>query len=316
VTQPLSPEALAWLRQSAAFGCVTSQVLINLLERAEALEARPQLGSRAALAQPEGGGPTLADVDELCVEFGFHYDDTQGESLEILQQMVAAAITRWGRLATLPAPEAELLVDMLNQGAIALDSLCNKIVGECRTVACLHRGGWIRGAEPVDPSVATCPELEKAAAMRRAATLLSQLSAPAPVVVPVVDRTERQRIVKRGIVAGYNLGHHHTVEGCWGDPDEVADDYAEEALQDLGDEPALVAVVYDAGDGITIHRASQAPEAWAVRRDMDCLALDGTWSYEPRTSSRTEEWLARHRFTSAEAAAHAIPFPQAGEVEA
>jgi hypothetical protein len=77
-----------------------------------------------------------------------------------------------------------LLVDRLNQGAIALDSLCNKIVnGECRTGWCLHRGGWIRGA--VDPSVATCPELEKAAAMRRAAALLQQLSAPAPAVVPV-----------------------------------------------------------------------------------------------------------------------------------
>ena len=79
-------------------------------------------------------------------------------------------------------------------------------------------------------------------------------------------------------------------------------------------EVAMVPVVYDAGDGISIHRASQAPEAWAVRRDMDCLALDGTWSYEPMPSSRTEEWLARHRFTSAEAAASAIPLPQAGEV--
>ena len=72
-------------------------------------------------------------------------------------------------------------------------------------------------------------------------------------------------------------------------------------------EVAMVPVVYDAGDGISIHRASQAPEAWAVRRDMDCLALDGTWSYEPMPSSRSEEWLARHRFTSAEAAANAIP---------
>ena len=78
--------------------------------------------------------------------------------------------------------------------------------------------------------------------------------------------------------------------------------------------PAVVPVVYDAGGGVTIHRTRQDPEAWAVRRDIDCLALDGTWSYEPKPSSRTEEWLARHRFASAEAAAHAIPLPQAGEV--
>jgi hypothetical protein len=147
-----------------------------------------------------GEGPNLADVDELCAEFGFHYDDTQQESLEILQQMVAAAITRWRAPtaqppAAQPAPpapevgEVGLLVDTLNQGAIAFDSLCNKIVnGECRTAACLHRGGWIRGAEPADPSVATCSELEKAAAMRRAATLLQRPPAPAPAVVPVSER--------------------------------------------------------------------------------------------------------------------------------
>ena len=38
MTQPLSPEAAAWLRQSAAFGCVTSQVLEHLLERVQALD--------------------------------------------------------------------------------------------------------------------------------------------------------------------------------------------------------------------------------------------------------------------------------------
>ena len=49
---------------------------------------------------------------------------------------------------------------------------------------------------------------------------------------------EQLRIVKAGIRAGYNLGHHHTVEGGWGDPDEVADDIAQETLDDLGPLPA------------------------------------------------------------------------------
>ena len=79
--------------------------------------------------------------------------------------------------------------------------------------------------------------------------------------------------------------------------------------------PAVVPVAYDAGGGITIHRTRQEPEAWAVRRDLDSLALDGTWDHEPAPSDRTQEWLARHRFASAEAAAHAIPLPQAGEGE-
>jgi hypothetical protein len=88
-----------------------------------------------------------------------------------------------------PAPEpGEVgeLVEILTQEAAILEARCNKIAnGECRTLVCLWRGGYIRGTESPDPSVATCPEIEKAVAKRRAATLLSQLSAPAPVVVPV-----------------------------------------------------------------------------------------------------------------------------------
>ena len=61
----------------------------------------------AATPAPEGPdadqaeGPNLADVDELCKEFGFHYADGEtwvlgyNDTLEILQQVIAAAITRW-----------------------------------------------------------------------------------------------------------------------------------------------------------------------------------------------------------------------------
>jgi hypothetical protein len=86
-----------------------------------------------------------------------------------------------------PEPgEVGELVEILTQEAAILEAHCNKIAnGECRTLACLRRGGYIRGTESPDSSVATCPELEKAVAKRRAATLLQQLSAPALVVVPV-----------------------------------------------------------------------------------------------------------------------------------
>jgi hypothetical protein len=42
VIEPLSPESLTRLRQAAAVGVVASQVLVNLLERVEALEAAQQ----------------------------------------------------------------------------------------------------------------------------------------------------------------------------------------------------------------------------------------------------------------------------------
>ena len=63
--------------------------------------------SRSALnAEPEGEGPSLADVDQLCAEFGFTYDD-QGESLEVLQDMICASLARWGHppaAASAPVP--------------------------------------------------------------------------------------------------------------------------------------------------------------------------------------------------------------------
>jgi hypothetical protein len=64
--------------------------------------------ARAALeAEPEGEGPTLADVDELCAEFGFHYDADQGETLEMLRDMISASLARWGHPpAAAPAPGA------------------------------------------------------------------------------------------------------------------------------------------------------------------------------------------------------------------
>jgi hypothetical protein len=83
-----------------------------------------------------------------------------------------------GRPGTPPAPEpgeVGVLVKMLTQEAAILEAYCNKIAnGECRTLACLQRGGYIRGTESPDSSAATCPELEKAVAKRRAATLLQQ----------------------------------------------------------------------------------------------------------------------------------------------
>jgi hypothetical protein len=54
----ITPETLAWLRQTAKFeGGVTAQVLLHLLERVEALEQRPMrrpTPEPAPVARPEG----------------------------------------------------------------------------------------------------------------------------------------------------------------------------------------------------------------------------------------------------------------------
>lgn len=42
-------------------------------------------------------------------------------------------------------------------------------------------------------------------------------------------------------------------------------------------------------------------DRWAVCWMGECLSADGTWSYEPRPSSREDDWLDAHRFTLATA---------------
>lgn len=71
---------------------------------------------------------------------------------------------------------------------------------------------------------------------------------------------------------------------------------------------------YGLADGTRVERAAQMDGAylWAVRRDGNCLGLDGHWSYEPLPSSRGDEWLALHRFPTAQAAIRALKQPRAG----
>lgn len=58
---------------------------------------------------------------------------------------------------------------------------------------------------------------------------------------------------------------------------------------------------YALPEGTRVERVAQTdrPHLWAVRRNGDCLGLDGHWSYEPLPNSRSKEWLALHRFKSA-----------------
>jgi hypothetical protein len=129
-----------------------------------------------------------ANLSALLVkECGLH---SPGSSTHDLLQRAAAMLVNYGlpaHPATPPAPkpgEVGELVEMLTQEAAILEANCNKIAnGECRTLACLQRGGYIRGTKSPDSSVATCLKLEKAVAKRRAATLLQRLTFPARLVV-------------------------------------------------------------------------------------------------------------------------------------
>ena len=58
------------------------------------LYAQPQASAAPDADQAEG--PSLDDVAELCTEFGFDLlDDNFSESLDVLRDMITAAITRW-----------------------------------------------------------------------------------------------------------------------------------------------------------------------------------------------------------------------------
>jgi hypothetical protein len=51
--------------------------------------------ARAALAQPEPQGPTLAEVDDLCAEHSFMYDGGD-EGLECVHALIVDALALWG----------------------------------------------------------------------------------------------------------------------------------------------------------------------------------------------------------------------------
>lgn len=80
------------------------------------------------------------------------------------------------------------------------------------------------------------------------------------------------------------------------------------ALQSQDREDAEV-TAYALPSGISVERSMQRDGSylWAVRDGFKkCLSKNGEWDYEPFPSSRTDEWLAAHRFTSAsEAIDHA-----------
>jgi hypothetical protein len=169
--------------------------------------------ARAVLkAEPQAERPSEKDLYDLAAEFDGDPVPAMRRALELwgpLQQVTPAP---GENLATppAPAPKAEPTDDAW------WHELINEIARVQHVAAGLGQGGQVDLAEAVK-------------------LWCHPATPPAPVAVPV---SERLRGVRAGIRAGYNLGHHHTVEGGWGDPDEVADDIAQETLDDIGLPPA------------------------------------------------------------------------------
>jgi hypothetical protein len=66
----IQPETLAWLRQTATLeSSVTAQVLLNLLERVEALERRPIPGSVELAAPSPPIKPRFPRPQQICEDF-------------------------------------------------------------------------------------------------------------------------------------------------------------------------------------------------------------------------------------------------------
>jgi hypothetical protein len=122
-------------------------------ERQDAIAA-----ARAALAQPEGEGPGEQEIDAFIYQwweaFGKGYLPNSSD-----KSLVAAALARWGCPTAPPAPEVREVGDLIR---------------------CLQIRAASLGAEGANLS-----QRGDAFYFDRAATLLLQLSAPAPAVVPV-----------------------------------------------------------------------------------------------------------------------------------
>jgi hypothetical protein len=143
--------------------------------------------ARAALAEGDGVGPADEELETLViaiqalvpiVDDGTHLLEAVDKGRDILRR----ALHNYGTTHPRPIPVAERLpcnvtaldIEQLQMVIIEVEGECNLVVnGECRTGACLTRGGWIRGASfPQDSSIATCPALERAAALKRIAAAI------------------------------------------------------------------------------------------------------------------------------------------------
>jgi hypothetical protein len=61
---------------------------------------------------------------------------------------------------------------------------------------------------------------------------------------------------------------------------------------EIRDEPKF----YGEPEHWVVHVEWRGRGTWAVIHGGSCLGTDGEWDWEPRPSSREDDWLAAHRF--------------------
>jgi hypothetical protein len=167
----MMPDQIQITHQPRTMSTLTIRAALDTFQQAAnrgtAVYLSPELVQelRAALkAEPEGEGqePSVADVDELCAEFGFHYADL--DSLEMLRDMIAAALARWAHAsaaapeprenpATPPAPapetpaEALAVRPLLEQVAAMANNIGAHTVGEIAAISS-RAEAWLRDNPP------------------------------------------------------------------------------------------------------------------------------------------------------------------------
>jgi hypothetical protein len=138
---------------------------------------------------------------------------------------------RWGRPAIEPVPDMKAH-ELLN---LLLDDL-DALVDNSEGVAGLHPNGDVASWESLREGGRFETWLMRMDEAR--AFLDSTMDKPDDIAtaiqpVPVAEDQERLRIMEAGIRYGYKAGHHDTVEACYGDPDNIAADYAPEILEEM-----------------------------------------------------------------------------------
>jgi hypothetical protein len=247
--------------------------------------AGPMNRARAALkTEPEGEGPR-PDGDWFTVALLAQDMRSRGLAEQVageeLLKLANNKRSQPGRPATLPAPDPGPTF----QDAIRLAEGCHDYsVGHSGA----YREAW-HGAIDTVVDVLKRAEVGPWDSQTRAVYGVGVEAQAGEVAVPVAV-SERLRIVRAGIRAGYNLGHHHTVEGGWGDPDEVADDIAQETLDDIGLPPA--------------------PQCLIARMANELDRLQPLPAFQPDTSHP----LATEARALLRCGTTALPAPQAGEV--
>jgi hypothetical protein len=163
--------------------------------------------ARAALAAaPEGEGPSLEEVEDLCEEHCFNVEGY--ESIECLQGLINDALTRWGRPAAPPAP---------------LEGEVGELVAWMKSLE--GASIWFEPGSPEDRN------------RNRAAGLLQQLSAAAPAVVPVAV-SERLPEPNIKVLAHYFnvLGKGRTICAIWVPAKTRSDSYGDDDFTEYDEE--------------------------------------------------------------------------------